>query len=129
MTKPGCVSGARGKLKRVDSGLMVNFNDAKIVERIAVLECPKCKGSTRTNDIPCTACLNHWGKPNGRLCPRIMPTCTHANALFLLVTHPLMVSLKHTSSDFYQVQWGSGYGAGDTPLLAIEKAILSDLSR
>lgn len=54
-----------------------------------------------------------------------MPTLPEV-ALWYLISDPMMVSIKHTRSDFYQVQWGSGYGAGETPLLAIEKAIIDD---
>jgi hypothetical protein len=47
-----------------------------------------------------------------------------SEALRYLVYHEHLISLKHTVSGAYQVQWGNHYGTAATPLLAIAKAIM-----
>lgn len=49
-------------------------------------------------------------------------------ALDYLIRHPNFVSLKQTNSGLYQAQWTNYSGAGESPILALEAAIINGLA-
>ena len=114
---------------------MASVQEREAVARLVALVCRNCGGENQPSDIglamdqgwtPCSVCLNHWGKPSGRLFPKLLEAHTPSDAIHYLTNQDEFIFLKHAPSGFYQVQWGASYGTGDTPLLAIDNAIMQE---